>query len=98
METIKKIVGIVFILILVVGIGFAICYSPVELGMGAEYTTQISVETPDKIENAVSNAVADLEKRDFVPVGLTVRWHPARKTYVIRMGGMDRTSLGKREP
>ena len=98
METIKIIVGIVCILVLVVGIGLMICYGPVELGTRAEYTTQISVDKQDKIENAVSNAVSDLEKRDFVPVSLTVRWHPARKTYVIRMGGMDRTSLGKREP
>ena len=98
MEMTKKIVGIVCISILVGVIGYMICNSPVELGMRVEYTTQISVGTPDKIETAISNAVADLEKRDFVPVSMTVRWHPASKTYVIRMGGFDRTKLNKYEP
>lgn len=58
----------------------------------------ISVETPDKIENAISNVVSDLEKRDFVPVNLEVKWHPASKTYEIYARGIDKTKLGKYEP
>ena len=91
-----KFVPIVGILLVVFGIGFVICYSPV--GVTYDYSTSISVDKPDKIENAISNVVSDLGKRDFVPVSMTVRWHPASKTYVIRMGGFDRTKLNKYEP
>jgi len=93
----KPIVAIVVLFLLgAVPIGTSIYYAPYTLP--TEYSTQISVETSDKIESTVSNAVADLEKRDFVPVSLTVRWHPASKTYVIHIGGIDRTHLGKYEP
>ena len=80
-------------MLIVAGVVFAICYSPVQVP--SEYSTKISVDKPDKIENAISNVVADLEKRDFVPVNLEVRWHPASKTYVIYAEGIDRTKLGK---
>ena len=95
-ECIKRIVGIVCFLIIVLGIGSAIWHSPCPLQ--SEYTTRISVETPDKIGGAVSNAVASLEKKDFVPVNLEVKWHPASKTYVIYARGIDRTKLSKYEP
>ena len=91
-----KFVPIVGILLIVVGIGFAICYSPVQVT--SEYSTRISVDKPDKIENAISNVVSDLGKRDFVPVHLEVNWHPLGKTYVIHASGIDRTHLGKYEP
>lgn len=77
-------------------VGFAICRSPSMLM--TEYVAKISVETPDKIENAILNAMSDLGKRDFVPVNLVVKWYPARKTYVIYASGIDRTKLGKYEP
>jgi hypothetical protein len=64
----------------------------------SEYTVKISVETPDKIENAISNVVSDLEKRDFVPVYLDVKWYPAIKSYKIFARGIDRTKLEKYEP
>ena len=85
-----------FFMLIVTVIGYAIVYSPCLLQ--PEYSTSISVETPDKIENAISNAVSDLEKRDFVPVELEVKWYPARKTYAIYVWGIDRTRLGKYEP
>ena len=79
------------VMLIVAGVVFAICYSPVQVP--SEYFTKISVDKPDKIENAISNVVADLEKRDFVPVHLGVNWHPASKTYVIYAEGIDRTKL-----
>ena len=91
-----KFMPIVGILLIMVGIGFAIYYSPTLLP--SEYTTKMSVDTPDKIENAISNVMSDLEKRDFVPVNLEVNWHPANKTYVIYASGIDRTKLAKYEP
>ena len=81
----------VVVMLFVVAIVFAICYSPVQVP--SEYFTKISVDKPDKIENAISNVVADLEKRDFVPVHLGVNWHPASKTYVVYAEGIDRTKL-----
>ena len=92
----KLIVIVVVFLIIANVIVFTICNAPCQVR--SEYTTQISVETPDKIGNAISNAVADLEKRDFVPVYLDVMWHPVGKTYVIYARGIDRTKLNKYEP
>lgn len=91
-----KFVPILGILLILFLGGYAICYAPVQVQ--SEYSTRISVDKPDKIENAISNVVSDLEKRDFVPVSLEVNWHPANKTYVIYAKGIDRTHLGKYEP
>ena len=93
----KLIAQMVVILLPIVSmVGYAIYYSPTLLQ--SEYITKISVDKPDKIENAISNAVSDLDKRDFVPVNLEVKWFPANKTYVIYAKGIDRTHLGKYEP
>lgn len=86
-----KFVPIVGILLIMVGIGFVLYYSPVRVT--SDYSTKISVDKPDKIENAISNVVSDLRKRDFVPVHLEVNWHPLGKTYVIYAKGIDRNKL-----
>ena len=85
-------------ILLVVSMGvLALCdCSPVQLQ--SEYATKISVDKPDKIENAISNVVSDLVRRDFVPVYLEVKWYPAIKSYKIYARGIDRTKLGKYEP
>ena len=88
----SRIVLIVGFLLIVVGMGLALFYSPVQLR--AEYSTRISVDRPDKIENAISNVVSDLEKRGFVPVNLDVNWNPISKTYVVYAKGIDRIKLG----
>ena len=87
----KLIMPIVVILFIVSMVVFGLCYSPVHLQ--SDYTTKVSVDKPDKIENAISNVVSDLEKRDFVPVHLEVNWHPLGKTYMIYAKGIDRTKL-----
>ena len=79
----------------------ALILSPIFLMPGpvkSEYYTTMSVDKPDKIENAISNVVSDLRKRDFVPVELRVNWHPLSKTYVIYASGIDRTKLCNYEP
>ena len=92
-----KVIVSILGLLLIVSMGvFAICDSPRLLQ--SEYATKISVETPDKIENAISNVVSDLERRDFVPVYLEVKWYPAIKTYKIFARGIDRIKLSKYEP
>ena len=64
----------------------------------SEYSTTMSVDKPDKLENAISNVVSDLPRRGFVPVKLEVDWHPVSKTYVIYASGIDRTKLCRYEP
>lgn len=93
-----KVILQVMCILLIVSMGiWALCdCSPIQLQ--SEYTVKISVETPDKIENAISNVVSDLEKRDFVPVYLDVKWYPAIKSYKIFARGIDRAKLGKYEP
>ena len=79
----------------------ALILSPIFLmpeNVRSEYRTTMSVDKPDKIETAISNVVADLSKRDFVPVSLSVDWHPVSKTYVIYASGIDRTKLCRYEP
>ena len=96
MKLIMEIVGILLIVSMVM---VTLCYYfPTAVSVHSEYSNWISVETPDKIENAISNVVSDLEKRDFVPVNLRVQWHPENKTYVISASGIDRTKLGKYKP
>ena len=82
-------------------LGFALFLSPIfflPTPVESEYSTTMSVDKPDKIENAISNVVSDLSKRDFVPVNLDVKWHPLSKTYIIHASGIDRTKLCKYEP
>ena len=92
----KLIVQMFFVLLVI-----ALILSPIFLLPGpvkSEYYTTMSVDKPDKIENAISNVVSDLSKRDFVPVNLDVKWNPLCKTYVIYASGIDRTKLYKYEP
>ena len=92
----KLIVQMFFVLLVI-----ALILSPIFLMPGpvkSEYHTKMSVDKPDKIENAISNVVSDLNKRDFVPVSLSVDWHPLSKTYVINASGIDRTKLCNYEP
>ena len=82
-------------------LGFALFLSPIFLMPGpvkSEYHTKMSVDKPDKIENAISNVVSDLRRKDFVPVNLSVDWHPVSKTYIIYASGIDRTKLCNYEP
>ena len=82
-------------------LGFALFLSPIfylPTPVESEYSTTMSVDKPDKIENAISNVVSDLNKRDFVPVNLDVKWHPLSKTYIINASGIDRTKLCNYEP
>ena len=92
----KLIVPMFFVLL-----GIALFLSPIfclPTPVESEYSTTMSVDKPDKIENAISNVVSDLNKRDFVPVNLDVKWHPLSKTYIINASGIDRTKLCKYKP
>ena len=92
----KLIVPMFFVLL-----GFALFLSPIfclPTPVESEYSTTMSVDKPDKIENAISNVVSELWRMDFVPIKLNVMWRPNSKTYSIYAGGISRTKLGKYEP
>ena len=93
----NKLIVQMFFVLLVIGL----ILSPIFLLPGpvkSEYYTTMSVDKPDKIENAISNVVSELRRKDFVPVNLSVDWHPVSKTYVINASGIDRTKLCNYEP
>ena len=92
----KLIVPMFFVLL-----GIALFLSPIfclPTPVESEYSTTMSVDKPDKIENAISNVVSELRIKDFVPVNLSVDWHPVSKTYIIYASGIDRTKLCNYEP
>ena len=93
----NKLIVQMFFVLLVIGL----ILSPIFLMPGpvkSEYYTTVSVDKPDKIENAISNVVSDLRRKDFVPVNLSVDWHPVSKTHIINASGIDRTKLCNYEP
>lgn len=92
----KLIVPMVLFMIGIAIFLFPIFFMPAPVHF--EYSAKTEVDRPDMIDNAVSNAVSELRKKDFVPVNLRVNWHPVSKTYIIYAGGIDRTKLCNYEP
>lgn len=92
----KLIVPTVLFMIGIAWFLFPIFFMPAPVHF--EYSAKTEVDRPDMIDNAVSNAMSELRRRDFVPVKLEVNWNPVRKTYGVRAGGIDRTKLCKYEP
>ena len=54
-----------------------------------DYKHTVTVDSPDKVEAAVSNVLHLLVHRDFVPTGLEIR-KKASGAYIIRGYGVDR--------
>ena len=50
----------------------------------SDYSTEFEAAKTDEIETAISNAVSDLRKRDFVLIGFDVTWDPLKKHYSIK--------------
>ena len=57
--------------------------------VGWDYKHTITVDSPEKVEAAVSNVLHLLVHRDFVPTGLEIR-KKASGAYIIRGYGVDR--------
>ena len=64
----------------------------------SDYIASVVVDDSQKIEGAISNLVADIRKRDFVPVSLTVNHKPIGNCYVVYARGITRENLLKLEP
>lgn len=92
-----KAIGSVFFLgvfcILFIGwlVWFVFFYSDV----GCDYKTIVKVDDSSKVEWAISNAVNDVESRNFVVTKLDVEtWH--NKEFRVTCGGVDKANLLKR--
>lgn len=64
----KLIVPTVLFMIGIAWFLFAIFFMPAPVHF--EYFAKTEVDRPDMIDNAVSNAMSELRKKDFVPVKL----------------------------
>lgn len=63
-----------------------------------DFESAVEVDDSGKIETAISNIVSDMRRRDFVPVNMEVKWHPAEKHFRVRVRGIDRGNLLKLNP
>ena len=61
--------------------------------VGAQYMKQIEVDSSEKIEWALSNAVHDVESHDFVVTAISVNYWPLKKSFIIRCGGRSHTDI-----
>ncbi len=66
--------------------------------VGSDYITSVVVDDSQKIEGAISNLVADIRKRDFVPIGVGVIWVPRRNCYSVEAKGITRDKLISHKP
>lgn len=78
-------VAVIVALCTIVGALLALAPDPVEW----DYKHVIAVDSPEKVETAVSNVLRLLVRRDFVPTGLEIR-RRAGGSYIIRGYGVDR--------
>lgn len=92
----KVIATIVFIVSLLVFLVWSVINAPE--GIEEDYSAKVDVEKPDEIENAISNVVSDVRKRDFVPIGVGVIWVPLRNCYSVKAKGITREKLTNHKP
>ena len=93
---IGKILSILMFLCILGGMFFFVFTSPVDIRPA--YERRIDVDSSEKIEWALSNAVHDVESRNFVVTGLSVEKFPLMHCFTIRCSGMDRGAILKLEP
>ena len=95
-KTIATIASIVFVMLIVSLMVWCVINAPQDVGH--DYCAKVEVAKPDDIENAISNLVSDVRKRDFVPIGVGVVWIPARNCYSVKAKGITRDKLITRTP
>jgi hypothetical protein len=84
----KIIASVVFMVLLVSVLVWCVINAPE--GIEGDYSAKVEVAKPDEIENAISNVVSDVRKRDFVLIGVGVTWFPAKNCYSVRAKGITR--------
>lgn len=91
--------GILTIFMVLVGVGFVLylIWTAPE-PVGTSYERRIEVDHAEKIEWALSNAVHDVESRNFVVTSLSLRRWPLKNSFIITCGGQDRAAVIALEP
>ena len=59
--------------------------------VSSDYTKQIIVDSSEKVEQAISNAVYDVEKRDFVVIRLNLE--KCDSNFIIKCYGKEKGNL-----
>lgn len=90
-KTIATIASIAFVMLIVSLIVWCVINAPEDIGH--DYYAKVEVTKLDEIENAISNVVSDVRRRDFVPIAVGVVWVPARSCYSIKATGITRDKL-----
>lgn len=82
----------IFVIILVLAI---IVYSiiPKSYNINDNYVRKIIVNDSSKVEWAISNAVNDVQSRNFIVKTLQVKYNWVISSYVIICGGINRECL-----
>ena len=57
-----------------------------------DYTVTVCVDKSEKVEQAVSNAMREVVRRDFVPAGLSVQ-RTLNGGFMVRCKGIERGDL-----
>lgn len=61
--------------------------------MPTQYKNEITVDKPEKVPIAISNAVHDVSSRNFVVVHLSVSVNQLKRTFTVKCGGIDSGKL-----
>ena len=88
-----RIIGWVILIVFIISL---LCFIPAYIGTDIDYMKTITVDSSEKVEYAISNAVHDVKSRNFVVNTLSVKYCWIDKTFVIRCGGIDRGNLLKK--
>ena len=92
----KVITILVFIVLIVSFLVWCVVSAPEDIEY--DYYAKVEVAKPDEVENAISNVVSDVRKRDFVLIGVGVTWLPARNCYSVKANGITRDNLINHKP
>lgn len=88
---VKTVFGLSIIIGIMVLIGWVMLKSPVPVE--SAYVKIIDVDDSEKIEQALSNAVNDVESRNFIVTEILLKKCPLGDVFSIKVGGQDRGRL-----
>ena len=86
-----KIVEACIAAIAVCGLALVVC-TFVPAPVRPDYTVTICVDKSEKVEQAVSNAMREVVRRDFVPAGLAIQ-RSLNGGFTVRCKGIERGNL-----
>lgn len=93
-DTVTMLIGALVVTAIIVFVrGCSLKNTPV----GCDYTANVVVDKSEKVEYAVSNAVADVESRRFALVGVEVVHDRLTKRWRVSAQGIERAKLLKED-